>query len=141
MQGRGTKIRAGAPSGPRSLEDAFGFDNPCVALSQARRLSCKCRIAHSHAVWSLVDRPIDARSASHQEPLRIRFGPVPTAAGRFDSEPIAAGELPLGLRGDRFAVEQVAPGIARLPAVPAVWRMPAALADQREAHRLPRLQL
>src|SRR5829696_3421651 len=73
--------------------------------------------------------------------LRIPFGPVPTAAGGLDPETIALRELPFGLRGNWFAVDEVAPRCAVLAAFSAARGVPAPLADQREAHRLDRLQL
>src|SRR5882757_1713700 len=73
--------------------------------------------------------------------LRIWFGAVPTASGGLDPQAVARCELSLGLGGDRPAVQQVATGLPGLASVPAFRRMPPSLGDQREAHRLPGLEL
>src|SRR5947208_8231157 len=71
----------------------------------------------------------------------IRFGAEPTAAGGLDPQAVAGRQLSLRLRGQRLAVEQVATRRSGLPAVAALGRMTAALADQRVSHRLQGLQL
>src|SRR5262249_36501969 len=108
-----------------------------VRLLQALGLSSNKKIAHSHAGFVLVDRPIDFR----KPPLGASFGAESTAAGGLDSQAIPGLELALALGRHGLAVEQVAPGRSGRATLPAGWGGPAALADQRVAHRLQGLEL
>src|SRR4249919_1856945 len=73
--------------------------------------------------------------------LMIWFGPVPTASGGLDPQPIPRFQPSFALRRDRPAIQQVAARRRGGASVPAVGCVAAPLGDQGEAHRFPCLQL
>src|SRR5919204_1105083 len=72
---------------------------------------------------------------------RLRWPTEPAAAGRLDPDDVAGGEVARHLRGDRVAVERVAPGSPGLAAPLALRPMRPALGDDREPARLEHAEL
>src|SRR3954451_3583478 len=66
---------------------------------------------------------------------------MPATSRCLDPQPLAGPQATGRLGGELLAVEQVAPPLARLPAVRARRSVPPALREQREVHRRQRLQL
>src|SRR5204862_6937372 len=102
-------------------------------------VSTGCRIPMRRFRWLIGQSMQTARK--DQQRLGIPFGTESTAAGRLDPQPVARPKLPLGLRDDGLAVEQIATGGAAGATLRARRSMAPALGDQRVAHRLHRLQL
>src|SRR5688500_17474237 len=84
------------------------------------------------------------RSCARRSPPRVPAASraaQPAAARRLDSQPVALGELSVGLRRQLVAVEQVAAALPVAAATATPRGVAAALADQGETHRFQRLDL